>query len=386
MSDTDKVMRLREELPATHPVAYLNTGSVGPLPKRAVVEMTAWIERELREGRIGAAAWQAGGEVRARARAAVASVLGARVDEVALTHHTTEGLNVVIWGLDWRPGDEIVTTNLEHPAVFVPALTAARRFGAKVITVDLGLGEGDAISAIADALTPRTRLVALSHVAYCTGALLPVAEIAKVAHRHGALLAVDGAQSAGATAVDVAALEADFYAVPGQKWLCGPEDTGALIVRRERLEALAQTFVGYSSMARQELGAPLVPHPDARRFEVGSRHAPSLACQAASVEWFRDEVGVDWAQARIDELMALARQALAAIPGVTILTPSRCAGLLCFTVAGVDPDVLVPRFAAEGVVIRSIKQPRCLRASLGFFNTEDDVRRLAEATRRQASS
>ncbi len=385
MDDGEKLRRLREQIPATHGVAYLNTGSVGPLPTPVAEAMKQWSERELKEGRIGAAAHHSAQEVRARARAAVAALIGAETEEIALTHLTTEGINIVVWGIDWRPGDEIVITNLEHPAVFLPAWSVEQRLGVKVVVADMGLGDRDPVGAMAAALSERTRLVVLSHVAYCTGALLPVAEIARVAHERGALVLADGAQAAGALPVDVRRLGADFYAVPGQKWLLGPEDTGALYVSREQIASLRQTFVGYASMAQQTFGQPLLPHADARRFEVGSRHAPSIAGQEASLAWLREEVGLEWAQARTAHLVARAREALGELPRASVLTPSACAGLLTFTVADADPEALAARLDARGVIIRWIRAPRALRASFGFFNTEEDLERLLAVLRAESA-
>ncbi len=386
MDEATKVRRLRELLPVTQRVAYLNTGSVGPLPTPVAEVMREWSERELREGRAGAAALQAAQELRARARTALAGLVGADPSEIALTHFTTEGINIVVWGIDWRPGDEIVISNLEHPAVFLPAWAVEQRLGVKVVVADLGLGDRDPVTAVAAALSERTRLVVLSHVAYCTGALLPVAEIAHLAHEHGVPLLVDGAQAVGALPVDVGQLGVDFYAIPGQKWLLGPEDTGALYVHREHLATLRQTFVGYASMAQMTFGQPFVPHADARRFEVGSRNAPAIAGQAASVTWLREEVGVEWAQARAARLVARARAGLAEIPGVRVVTPPACAGLLAFTVAGAEPERLAARLDARGVIIRSLRAPRALRASFGFFNTEEDVDRLLTALRAEVAA
>src|SRR5690606_8258970 len=106
----------------------------------------------------------------------------------------------------------------------------------------------DLIDKFRAAINDRTRLVSLSHVSWKTGTVFPLAEVARAAHQHGALVAVDGAQSGGAIGIDVKKLDVDFYAIPGQKWLCGPEGTGALYVRRERLADLRQTYVGFPSM------------------------------------------------------------------------------------------------------------------------------------------
>ncbi|MHB1006719.1 MAG: aminotransferase class V-fold PLP-dependent enzyme [Chloroflexota bacterium] len=385
MSEDQKLQAIRAQLPAVENAVYMNTGSVGPLPKVAAEAMEATLIRERDEGRITKAAFVAGHEAHERARKAVAGVIGADPEEVALTHCTTEGLNVVVWGLDWQPGDEIIITNLEHPAVFVPAWAVQQRFGAVVKTVDLGLGERDALAAFRAALGPRTRLVMFSHVAFCTGAALPVRDIVRLAHERETLVAVDGAQSVGAIPVDMADLGVDFYAIPGQKWLLGPEDTGALYVRRNRVESLKQTFVGYRSMAQQVLGTPLVPHPDARRFEVGSRNTPSIVGQAASLAWLAGDVGLDWATARVRDLTAKARAALQATRGVSVITPANSAGLLSFTVEGVAPAAVVEHLAAQGVIVRSIRGPQCVRASIAFFNTVGDVERLAAAVASSAS-
>ncbi len=378
----DKVRRLRAELPATEHEVYLNTGSVGPMPRVAAEATKNQLELETSEGRVGGAIWQAADEARQRARAAVAGVIGADAAEIALTHFTTESINVVLWGLDWRPGDEILITSIEHPAIVLPAQAVAQRYGAAVKVAELGYGGGDVLGAFERALSERTRLLALSHVAYCTGAALPLAEIVRLAQEHDILTLVDGAQSAGAIPVDVAEMGVDFYAVPGQKWLLGPEDTGALYVRRDRLDQLRQTFVGYMSVAPQPQGAGAVPHLNARRYEVGSRNTPSILGQAAAVEWLRDEVGLGWAQQRIRSLLARAREALGGIPGVSVLTPANCAGLLSFAVGDVDPDVVTQKLSAQKIVIRSVKSPRCNRASFGFFNTEEEIEQLAQAVSR----
>lgn len=385
MDEVTRLERLRRQLPATRRIAYLNTGSVGPLPLKSTEAMHDWESREMSQGRIYPSFRAACSEALAKARANLAQLLGASAEEIVLTHHTTEGVNIVMWGIDWRPGDELITTELEHPAVYVPAAAVAARKGVKVRIVRVGPDGRDALEAIAGALSPRTRLVALSHVAFGTGALLPVGDIARLCQVHRVPVLVDGAQSAGNIPVNMAELGVEFYAVSGQKWLCGPEGTGGLFVRRSAQANLRPTFVGYASVMHNNDPLGGLPHPDARRYEVGSRHMPSVVGLATSLEWLRSEVDWEWAFARRDRLVAFARQIIEETPGAAIITPPDRAGLIAFRLEGVDPEAAVARLAEADVVVRSIKQPSCLRASLAFFNTEEDVERLAEGIRRVAA-
>ncbi len=273
----NKLTTLRHELPALEKLAYLNIGTSGPLPRSTAQAMAAEAERQLLEGRSDFKRFM--GEyfpLLARLRARFAKLLNAGEDEIALTHHTTEGMNIAVWGLRWQAGDEILTTTAEHEGGFVPVYAAAQRFGLRLRVVDIGPGEGeDMAERIIAAITPRTRLIVTSHVMWKTGAILPLAPIAEAAHRVGAWVAIDGAQSAGAIPVDVRALGVDFYAVPGQKWLCGPEGTGALYVRRECLSELAPTFAGYLTLNHDipvaaDSSGYFLPARGASRFEVGT--------------------------------------------------------------------------------------------------------------------
>lgn len=385
MSDqAEKVLRLRDELPSVRDAVYLNTGSYGPLPRATVAAMEAHARVELEEGRIHPARLADSARLADRARVAVAEAFGATPEEIALTHLTTEGIDIALWGIDWGPEDEIITTNLEHPAVTWPSLVIAHRCGVHIKVADVGAGGERAVQAITDLLSPNTRLIVLSHVAYCTGAVLPVREIVELAHRRGVFVLVDGAQAAGAIPLNLRELGADFYAIPGQKWLCGPEDTGALYVREESRPNLHQTYVGYASMEATSTTFEATPHSDARRYEFASRRRPTLLGLSTSLEWLRDEVGLDWAYARIQHLVATAREQLQQVPGLEIITPPNAAGLLSFTVKGLDPVQTSNRLAERGILLRWISEPRCLRVSLGFFNTDEDIAKLVEALKAEA--
>src|SRR5581483_6598389 len=244
-SEQTKIAAIRNELPATQRYVYFNAGTNGPLPRRTHEALVANSRAELEQGRIGMEAFTRLFQNLTDARAAMARVLGCSDAEIALTHNTTEGMNIALMGLDWQRGDEVVTSKTEHPGGLYPLYVLHQRYGVKIRTTEIGLKDRDPLEELKRVLTPRTRAVVLSHVCWSTGMVLPLREIAEMAHSVGALLICDAAQSCGMVPSNVYDLGVDAYACSGQKWLLGPDGTGALFVRRELLGDIKQTFMGY---------------------------------------------------------------------------------------------------------------------------------------------
>ena len=280
-------------------------------------------EIELTRGRASWDDYLAAVQRMAEARAAVAAILTADVETVALTYSTTDGMNIAALGLDWQAGDRVVTSSLEHVGGLAPLQVLRDRRGVDVELVDIGRGGDDerTLAAFDAAITPGTRLVAISHVAWSTGARLPVRAIADLAHARGALVLVDGAQSAGTIPVDVAALGADAFAIPAQKWLLGPEGVGALWVAASAMDRIAPTVAGYFAFDAPGVQPPFRLFPDARRFEAGTRNQPTVLGFARSCGWLAMHVGLDFVYRRAAALSAHLADALAAIPGVELITP-----------------------------------------------------------------
>jgi L-cysteine/cystine lyase len=382
LPDDEKIPAIREALPSTAAGIYLNTGSVGPLPRetaRAMAEAEAW---ELRTGRADLNYWQDSLERMAEARASVAAILGTSPGNIALTHAATDGMNVATWAVDWHAGDRAVTTNLEHAGALGPLWALRERRDIDLVLADLGAG-GDSAAVLAAfdrAVTPGTKLVALSHVSWATGALLPIQQIAELAHSRGALVAVDGAQAVGAIPVPVEDLGVDFYSVPGQKWLLGPEGTGALFCGPSVLDRPRLTFGGYASFESIDLAADGKLWPDARRFESSTHHQPSVLGFARSTAWLSMYVGWQWIHERIGRLAGQAAEMLAEVPGVEVLTPrSSMAGLVTFRIAGWTAVPALHELSQRTLCIaRSIPPLDAIRISVGFFNTEAELRRFRD--------
>lgn len=385
MSDLTHIQRIRQEMPATTAHVYLNTGTFGPLPTCVMEAMQEHMQNSWRDGRLGAAAFETMGNIHKDARSKVARLLHADVSEIALTDNTGEGMNIISYGFNWHEGDEVITTNHEHISALAPLYQIRNRYGVIIRTADLGpVADHPASTAIANQVTPRTRLIVLSHVTWTTGAVLDIAGVSRMAHEHGIPVLIDGAQSAGAIPIDVKALDIDFYAIPMQKWLCGPDGTGALYVRKEALDYTAPTYVGYWSIKHEEGQAEeLALEDSAQRFELGGRQTAALAGQCAVLGWLEETVGHQWMFERISTLNAYAYDALQTIPGVTMLTPRPGAsGLVSFLLEGHDVKEVVKQLREQhNIVIRDISSTKSLRVSTGFYNTEEDIDRLVQALR-----
>jgi L-cysteine/cystine lyase len=383
MPDDEKLAAVRAALPAVEAGIYLNAGSVGPLPAetaKAMADLEGW---ELRTGRAHIDYFQ---EFLARmdeARGAVAAVLGTDVDAVALNHSTTDGMNQAIGAVDWRPGDRAVSTRLEHAGGVGPLHALHVRLGVDLELVDVHPEDDDeaVVAAFDAAITPGTRLVEVAHVSPMTGARLPVAAIGELAHARGALFVVDGAQAAGATPVDVPATGADFYAIPAHKWLLGPEGMGALVVAPEIVDRYYPAAAGAFSFQSFDPRGAIAFWPDARRFDGAGFNRPSVVGMARSIGWLSMYVGLDWIHARGQALARQSAERLAEIPGVEVITPrERMVTLVTFRITGWPASTALDELGARVFAIaRAIDHLDALRISVGFWATEAELERFAEA-------
>lgn len=381
MSDQIHIERIRQGLPATTTSLYLNTGTFGPLPVCSVQAMQQQMQSELQNGRLGADSFQRITETYQTTRQALSRLLHADEDEIALTANTGEGLNIISYGLNWQAGDEIITTNHEHISLLAPLYQLRARYGVVIRVADLGPhAERPVLNAVADLVTSRTRLIAFSHVTWTVGARLAISEVGALGRERGIPVLIDGAQSAGAIPLDLHALEVDFYAIPGQKWLCGPDGTGALYVRREALKYVTSTYVGYWS-TEDAHGEEWKLQENAKRFEVGGRQTAATAAQASSLTWLEETVGHEWLFARITELNRYAAQTLPTVPGLQLLSPRPGdSGLLAFTLEGQSSDEIVTYLNEQHHIrIRTIPEMNSMRVSTGFYNTEEEIDTLVQA-------
>ena len=387
MPDAEKVAAVRALLPATRAGIYLNAGTCGPLPAETQRAMDEQAARELAVGRASPDQWAEATAHADEARASVAAVMVADPADIALTHSTTDGLNAIIGSLPWRPGDRVLATAHEHPGGLGPLLALRDRLGVEVERVDIGDG-GDpdrVVEAFEAALTRPARAILASHVLWTTGAVLPVARLGALARAAGAVSVVDGAQSAGAIPVALDELGVDAYAIPAQKWLLGPEGMGALWVRRSLADATVPAIAGYATYASFDPDSPTL-HPGARRFEASGFHRPSVVGFARSLGWLAMYVGVPWAQDRANRLARGLADRLAAIPGVSVVTPRPAQGtLVAFRIAGWTGRQAAAEVAPRAMaILRDLPAVDAVRLSVGFWTTDAELDRVVSVVEQVA--
>jgi L-cysteine/cystine lyase len=364
---------IRDQLPALRGVAYLNTGTNGPMPLAVADAMREELEASVSRPRIGKEAFDRLLGGRERAREAAARVLGAKPAEIALTGSTSQGVGLVISGLDWQPGDVVLTTTEEHQGIRSPLEVIGRRAGVDVREIPAD----DLLAAI----RPGVRMVAVSHVLWTTGRVLDVDAIVAAARDAGARVLLDGAQSAGNIAVDAPAIGADYYTLSGQKWLLGPMGSGALWLRPDRVEELWPVLSNYLGLESGEVGRMKAGAP---RFDPGTIDPVTTAGFTAALEWVEAQEGgrSAWVERTRDNAMA-ARERLGQVPGVRVSQPQGTLnGLIAFTVDGEDCESVATRLAEANVLVRFIPGTPWVRASIGAWTDASDIDALATALER----
>ena len=352
---------LRAQFPVLERVAYLNAGTNGPVPRRAFEATEAALLEQLEQGRSGKPWFESMIERIDLLRERVAGLLGASQADVALTGATTDGINAALLAVEIAEGDEILTSDEEHPGVLGPLATARDTRGAVIRMVPF--------DELPDEVRPDTRLVVTSHVSWATGRVMDTAPLAA----SGALVVLDGAQGLGAVPVDVQALGCDFYAASGQKWLCGPGGMGYLYANPELVPDLPAPWSGYHAMEWSEQALVPALHPDARRLSTGYPAPHHVEWSHASLDVF-EEAGLGDVLERAAGLAERFAELL--VERDIEVAPRGLSTLVSFEVP--DPEAFAQRAADEGIVIRHLPGRPWARASVGAWNTRDELERLAE--------
>ena len=383
-------MALREHCPALAGKTYFNYGGQGPLPTPSLEAITStW--RQIQElGPFTGDVWPLVERTTARLRLQLGQWFGVGSHRVAFSENVTSGCVLPLWGLPWRAGDELLISDCEHPGVVAACRELARRHGLRLANLpvaDLTGEVGAAAEAVATrleaALTPHTRLVVLSHLLWNTGQVMPIAAVAQqlAAHASQPYLLVDAAQSLGSIPVAEAAAAADIYACTGHKWCCGPEGLGAIALSERVLAEAQPTLIGWRSLSH-ESEANSSFHADGRRFEVATSCIPLFAGLQCSLSLLEAEGSSDERLGTITHLSGQLWEGLQGIPAArTLLQAPPPTGLVSFTLEGTKPEAVVRQLGAQGIWVRSLDHPHCLRACTHISTTSEEIALLLEALR-----
>jgi cysteine desulfurase / selenocysteine lyase len=369
----------RAQFPVLQEQLYFNHAGVAPTSLRVAEAVRAWMDDLVQHGVRHERRWEAHCEA---VRAQAARMVNASPDEVAFVRNTSHGLGLVAEGLDWQPGDEVaVASRIEYPSNVYPWLHLASR-GVRVREVEAPAEGGVTVEAVARALTPRTRLVAVSSVQFASGVRTDLEALGALCAREGVLLCVDGIQSVGCVPVDVKRCRIHFLAADSHKWMLGVSGIGFLYVDAGVLPRLRPVLVGWRSTtdAWNFNRAHFELRPDARKLEEGSTAYTGVYALGAALGLLQ-EVGMERVGARIGELLALLDTRLRALGCGVGPAPAERAGILTFAPpAGTRSAAeLAAHLTAAGVSL-SLRRER-VRLSPHFYAQEAEVEQVVERVR-----
>lgn len=376
---------IRDDFPSLAGWTYLNCGGMAPLPREVGAELLRIPQAVIAEGPLRLQAHDEAFLGIEAARATLARFVGADPDEIAFTTQFSTAVSLVVEGLDWRQGDEIITTDQEHPALLTPLLNVAQRRGLTVRRLPIAPSVEVMLADFRRLLSDRTRLVALSHVTTDSGTRLPAREIARLAHERGSLVLFDGAQSVGQFPVDLRAIGCDFYAMVGYKWTLGPYPSAALYISAAALERVAPTWTGSRVTRTGSVTmdfADLEWIPSARRLEYGGRPVAYDVAMGAGIAYV-ERLGTAAIEAHAQRLTSYLEAELARVPGARLhspVAPGEANGIATVSLEAVD-GVAVSAALRERwrIVTRPALRGTSVRVSLAAFVEERDLDLLLEA-------
>lgn len=373
----------RQQFPALADKSYFNFGGQGPLSRAALNAIISSYDKVQIQGPFSIAVNQWAQDVTAVAKEAIASEINVSPDNLALTENVTAGCNIALWGIDWQAGDEVLVGDAEHPGIIGILQELADRFGIviKICPVFDTLNEGDPIAAIANNLTPKTRVVMISHLIWNTGQVLPLKEICQLCHSHNVQVMVDAAQSVGCLALDLTDIGVDFYAFTGHKWCCGPAGVGGLYISSAAIADLKPTFIGWRGVKKWDSPTSVGLAQNGSQYEIATSAYPLYVGLTAALKLHQSWGTPAERYAKICEMSAYCWQSLNDIPAVTCLknTPP-ASGLISFTVDSVlSHKKIVETLEQWGFCLRTLTYPNCIRACTHYFTSHAEIDQLAIA-------
>ena len=382
MINEQKVAEIRKLLSVPDDVVAVNVGSWGPLCRPALEAIKNYYDEDARNRRVHAHKKYMAvmDEELVAAREEGAKFINASPDEVCVCESTTLGMNIFLWGYDFQPGDEIISSSLENPAAKVPLKVIAKRKNLKLTFVDMGQGEKDLVEEVEKALSSKTKMILLSDVDFAIGGRWNLKAISQLAHKRGILVLADGVQAAGTNHIDVKDLDVDGYAIAAHKSCCGPDGSGFMYVKKDVLDVIHPTYAGVWTDAYHGAGDLIYP-PNASRYEISTRAFQAIVGGRAALKWLREDIGLPSAYERIDFLRTKLWDQLSTIQGVHLYSWRKNSGaLITFRIDGIEPLDLVTTLTGLEIHSRTILISGILgvRVAVGIWNRESDIDKITE--------
>lgn len=320
----------------------------------------------------------------------IARLINANVDEVAITENASTAWGIAFYGLDFKKGDVVITSEMEYITNLIGFLNIQKRFGVETKVIPNDENGNFSLQALEDAITPQTKLIAVTEIASTSGCMIPIVEIGKIARKNNILYLVDACQSAGHVPIDVKEIGCDLLSATGRKYLRAPRGTGFLYVRKEVQDQIKPIFMddhatGWISLDDYQL------RNDARRYELYEKNRALTLGLGKAIEYALN-IGLDRIWDRIKYLSALLRAQLAQIDGVTVHdSGDRQCGIVTFSVEGFDAAAIKSRLAEDRINVTAGKRVSTLiymeknhlksvvRASIHYYNTEEEIQILCKS-------
>jgi cysteine desulfurase/selenocysteine lyase len=371
-----------KDFPVTKKKIYMNCGSFAPMPLYTIKSITDFLVRCSEEGPDSTSAQEYITSLMKELRILVSQLINCEPEEIIFTQSTTEGINYVASGLDWKKSDIIIARGglHEHYANYFPWLNISKKYGVKLEETKIdnnGFFDLDKIDKIAK--NKNTKLITLSHVLYNNGAIMPVEEVGKIAKKQNMLYSIDAAQSVGTINVDVKKIGCDFLAFPGFKWICGPPGIGIFYCKKESAEMLTPKYIGgESAIITKEKNLVYAGSP--QKFQTGFRNYVGIAGLVSSLKYIQ-RLGVNNIRKMNIDVANEIIEGLGKIRGISIYGPEDeklRTSIVSFVIDSVSPKITVSSLQEKGIIVaeRDIVgggKKKAVRASPHFFNTSNEA-------------
>jgi cysteine desulfurase/selenocysteine lyase len=379
MSEIDDGQLRDDDYPITKKTIYMNNGAIAPTPLSTIKAMTDFMLTCAQGGPDSPSTFDYIKSLLDELRTRVAHLINCEHDEVVLVQSTTEGLNIVANGLDWKIGDTIVVRGgrHEHYANYLPWVALSQKKGVQLRELAMTDEDGYFDLGQLEKLVKGSRLITLSHVLYNTGAIMPVEEVGRIAQENGVLFCVDAAQSAGTISVDVKKIGCHFMAFPGFKWLCGPMGIGVFYCSKKAFEILEPPEIGSESATLSEQNImTYLDMPD--RLQAGFRNFPGAVGLEASLRYIL-RIGLERIRKKNMNVAGILREEIAKIPAVKMYGPddeSKRSSIVTFISQKADSSTLIRQLEQNRIILaaRDIgRGKKAVRAAPHFFNSEEEA-------------